>query len=136
MVTAELEQRQLLAGLLSLWPAYDHEAIPAWSPDRLVTELGDLDAAAGGSVAQVSKSALDRREQTGNDDETGLMRFEPFDQVVIVKPLVRAHDCRSHAHGKFGEAGFEQIKNSGGGIGIAGPQFAVPEVTTMTLEAE
>lgn len=55
---------------------------------------------------------------------------------MVVKPFVGADYNRSYARRELGEASFEEVKNPGGGMGIAGPQFPVPEVTTMTLEAE
>jgi len=90
VVAADLEQLQLLGRLFGLGPAYDHEAIGAAPAGGLVTEVGDLDAAARTGVAQVGKPALDGASQARNDDEAGLVSFEPFDQAVIVKPLVSA----------------------------------------------
>src|SRR5215469_15385119 len=101
--------------------------------DGLVAKLRHLDAAAGSSVEQVREPALDGSGQLGDDDEARLAGFEPFDQPVVIKPFVGADYNRTYTRRELDEAGFEQIKNSGGGIGIAGPQFAVPEVTTMTL---
>ena len=97
VVAAELEQCQLLARLLCLEAAYNHEAIAARPAGRLVTKLGHLNAGAWGSVAQVSEPALNGAGQAGHDDKASLLRFEPFNQITIVKPLVGAEDNRSDA---------------------------------------
>ena len=136
MVAAQLKQRQLLARLLGLEPAYDYEAIAARPAGGLVTELGDLNAAAWSSVAQVSEPALDGAGQAGDDDEAGLSSFEPFNQAMIVKPLVGADYDRSYARRNLGEAGFEKVDDATGSMGVAGPQFPVPEVSALALEAE
>jgi hypothetical protein len=52
VVTAGLEQRQLLGWLFGLWPAHDHEAIGAAPAGGLVTEVGDLATAARAGVAR------------------------------------------------------------------------------------
>src|SRR5216684_2395985 len=136
VVAAELEQRQLLGRLFGLWAAYDHEAIAAPPAGRLVAELGDLDAGARNGVAQVGEPALDGAGQARDDDETGLVSFEPFDQAVIVKPLVGADYKRSDTGGDLDEAGLEKVEDPGGSMGVAGPQLPVPEVTAVALEAE
>jgi hypothetical protein len=78
----------LLARLLGLEAAYHREAVVAPPAGGLVAELGDLDAAARSRVAQVSEPALDGAGQAGDDDKPGLLSFEPFNQAMIVKPLV------------------------------------------------
>ncbi len=131
VVAAELEQRQLLGRLFGLWPANDHEAIAAPPAGRLVAELGDLDAAARSRVAQVSEPALDGSGQARDDDEDGLLGFEPFDQAVIVKPLVGADYNRSDACRNLGEAGFEKVEDATGSMGVSGPQLPVPKVSAL-----
>ena len=136
MAAAQLKQRQLLARLLGLEAAYNYEAIAARPARGLVAELGDLNAAAWGSVVQVSEPALDGAGQAGNYDEAGLLSFEPFNQAMIVKPFVGADYNRSHARRNLGEAGFEKVEDAAGGMDVTGPQFPMPEVAALALEAK
>jgi hypothetical protein len=69
VVAAQLKKCQLLARLLGLEAAYNHEAIAARPAGGLVTKLGDLNAAAWGGVTQVSEPALNGAGQAGDDDE-------------------------------------------------------------------
>jgi hypothetical protein len=55
---------------------------------------------------------------------------------MIVKPFVGAHYNRSYARRNLGEAGFEKVDDATGSMGVAGPQFPVPEVSALALEAE
>lgn len=85
---------------------------------------------------QVGEPALDGPGQAGDDNEGGFASFEPFDQAVIVKPLVGADYNRSHTGRNLGEAGLEKIEDPGGSMGVAGAQFPVPEVSAVALEAK
>ena len=67
---------------------------------------------------------------------TGLLSLEPFNQAMIVKPLVGADYNRSDARRNLGEAGVEKVAHAGGGMGVTGPQFPVPEVSALALEAQ
>src|SRR5229473_2740285 len=115
VVAAELEQCQLLARLFGLWAANDHEATAAPPAGRLVAELGDLDAAARTGVAQVGEPALDGPGQARDDDKAGLPSFEPFDQAVIVKPLVGADYNRPHTGRNLSEAGRKKVEDDARG---------------------
>jgi hypothetical protein len=84
----------------------------------------------------MSKPALDRSGKFRDDDEAGLLCFEPIDQGAIVKALVCADDYRSYARGKLGEAGLEKVDHAGGSVYVARPQLAVPEVSALAFEAE
>lgn len=89
VVAAELEQRELLARLLGLRSAYDHEAMGTLPTGGLVAKLGHLDAAAGSGVAQVREPALDGSGQPGDEDEACLSGFEPFEPNRGRKTLCR-----------------------------------------------
>ena len=60
VISAQLEQRQLLGRILGLRPSGDDEAVGVRPPGGLVAELGDLDSSAGTQVAQVRQLAFDR----------------------------------------------------------------------------
>jgi len=136
VVTAELEQGQLLGQLFGLRSTNDDEAATTRPPSGLVTELGGLDAGAGFGVAQVSEPAFDGSGQPGDDDETRFASLEPFDQSAIVKPLVAANDYRPYFLGNFGEADFEKVDGAAGSMNIARSQFSVPEVSALAFKAQ
>ena len=136
MILAELEERQLLARFFGLGPADDGEAIEMGPPGGLVAELGHLDALAGAHVPQVRQLAFDRGRQAGDDHEPGPLRFEPLDQRVVVKPFVRADNHQPNPGGNLREARREQVARPTGGMGIAGPQLAMPEVLAPALETQ
>src|SRR5216683_4318539 len=122
--------------VISLELANDHVATAAPPAGRLVAELGDLDAAARTGVAQVGEPALDGPGQARDDDKAGLPSFEPFDQAVIVKPLVGADYNRPHTGRNLSEAGRKKVEDASGSMGVAGPQLPVPEVSAVALEAK
>jgi hypothetical protein len=66
----------------------------------------------------------------------GLPSFEPFDQAVIVKPLVGADYNRPHTGRNLSEAGRKKVEDASGSMGVAGPQLPVPEVSAVALEAK
>ena len=80
--------------------------------------------------------ALDRGRQAGDDHEAGPPSFEPFDQRVVVKPFVCADNHQPDSGRDLREAGREQVERPAGGVGVAGPQLAMPEVLALALEAE
>lgn len=55
---------------------------------------------------------------------------------MVVKPFVGAGDHQPHPGRHLGEAGIEQIEHPAGGMGIAGPQFAMPKVLALALEIQ
>ena len=82
-IPAELEQRQLLAGLLGLRAANDDEAILAPPAGRLVGELGNLHPSVGGHVAKVRQPAFDGSGQARHDHEPRPLGLQPFDDYVM-----------------------------------------------------
>ena len=80
--------------------------------------------------------AFDRGRQAGDDHEAGSPGFEPLDELVVVKPFVRADDHQPHPGGGLGEARPEQVERPAGRMGIARPQLSMPEVLGSALEAE
>lgn len=98
VISAKLEERELLAGRLGLGPSHDDEAVRMEPPRRLTPELGHLDPAAWAHIPQVRQPACDRSRQASDDHEAGSLLFEPLDQRMVVKPLVRADD---HQYGPW-----------------------------------
>jgi len=90
----------------------------------------------GAYVPQVRQLAFDRGGQAGDNHEAGFVRLQPFDQGMIVKPFVGADDHRSDPGRDLREAGREEVECPAGGMRIAGPQLAMPEVLALALEAE
>ena len=134
VISAELEERQLIGRLVGLRPSHHDEAIRMGPPGRLVAKLGDLDAPAGTHIPQVCQLALDRSREAGDDHEPGPLRFESLDQRVVVKPFVRADYHQPNPGGNLREACREQNARPTGGMGIARPQLAMPEVLAPALE--
>jgi len=87
---AELEQRQLLAGLLGLCPVYDREAIGTRPASGLVAKLGDFDALARSGVAKVGEPALDGGGQASGHHETRPLSFQPLNEGMVVEPFIGA----------------------------------------------
>jgi len=79
---------------------------------------------------------FDRARQSSHDHEAGPPRLEPLDQLVVVNPFVCADDPQSDPGRHLGEAGREEVERPTGGMRIARPQLAVPEVFALTFEAE
>ena len=136
VILAQFEERQLLAWFFGLGSADDDEAVKMGPPNGLVAELGHLDAAAGTHVPQMRQLAFDRACQAGDDHEPGPLCFEPLDQRAVVKPFVRADNRQPDPWGPLRETCRQQVERPTGGMGIARPQLAVPEVLAPTLETE
>ena len=136
MISAQLQQRQLLGRLLGLWPSDDDEAVGMRPPSGLVAEFGDLDSSAGTHETQVCQLAFDRGGQASDDDKARPMLLQPRDQRVIVKPFVGADDDRPDSAGNLRQACGEQVQCSIGRMNIARPQLAVPKVLALALETE
>ena len=136
VILAELEERQLLGRLFGLGPSDHDEAIGMRPSGGLVAELGHFDPPAGTHVPQVRQLALDRGRQAGDDHKASLLSLQPLDQGMIVKPFVGADNHPPDSGGNLGEARREQGTCPAGGMGIAGPQLAMPEVLALALETE
>ena len=136
VISAQLEQRQLLGRLLGLRPSDDDEAVGVGPPNGLVAKLGHLDSWAGTHIAQVRQLAFDRSGQAGDDDEAHLLLLQPCDQRVIVKSFVGAHDDRPDSTGNLRQASGKQVQGSTGSMNIARPQLPVPKVFALALETE
>ena len=136
VVLAELEERQLVAGLVGLRASYDDEAIRMWPAGRLVAKLGDLDPATRAGLPQGRQLAFDRGCQASDAHEAGSLLFEPLDQRMVVNPFVHADDHQPDPGRNLCETGLQEVERPAGGMGIAGPQFAMPEVLALALETE
>ena len=136
MILAQLEQRQLLGGLLGLGSRQHNEAIRLGPADGLVAEFAGLHPRAGTDVPEMRQLALDPAGQARHDHEAPGVRFQPLDGGVGVKPLVCADYDRADPAGDFRKAGLEKVQRSGRGVNIARSQLAMPEVLRLPLEAE
>src|SRR5262249_35052828 len=126
VISAQVEQHQLLGRLLGLRPSDDDEAVGVGPPNGLVAKLGHLDSWAGTHIAQARQLAFDRSGQAGNDDEADLLLLQPCDQRVIAKSFVAAHDDRPDSTGNLRQASGTQVTGSTGSMNIARPQLPVP----------
>lgn len=136
VVPAKFEERQLIGRFLGLEPSDHDEAVETGPMDRLIAKLGNLDAATGAAVPQMRQLAFDGCRQPGHDHETGPPPFEPLDQRVVVKPFVRADNHQSDTSRDLRKTRREQRARARRGMDIARPQFAVPEVLALALEAQ
>jgi hypothetical protein len=115
----------------------DHDEPIGMGPaGRLVAELGHLDASTGTDVPQTRQFAHDRGGQASNDHKSGPLSFQPLDQLVVVKPFVRADNRPPDPGRDLREARREEVERPAGGMRIPWSQLAVPEVLGLPLEAE
>ena len=136
VILVELEERQLGGGLLGLRASHHDEPVGMRPASRLVAELGDLDPTTWAGIPQVRQLAFDGGRPARDDHEAGSLPFEPLDQRVVVKPFVRADNHQPDPGRNLRETRREQVEGPAGGMGIARPQFAMPEVLGPSLEAE
>jgi len=136
VILAQLEQRELGGRFLGLGPADHHEAIGPQPMGRLIPKLGDLDPAAGTGVLEMGEFAFDRPRQAGHDHETGPPGFQPFDDLVVVKPFVGAENRQPDSRWPLCETRREQVECPTGGVGVAGAQLPMPEVLGLPLETQ
>jgi len=136
VIPAELEERQLVAGLLGLESPDDDEARGMEPPNGLIAEFGNLDPMAGADIPQVRQLAFDRGSESGNDDEPSAVGFQPLDERMVVKPFVRADNRQPDPSRPLRETRREQVECPPGGVGIAGAQLSVPEVLGPPFETE
>ena len=136
MVLAQLEECQLGGRLFGL-EATDHDEPIGMRPaSRLVAELGHLDPSTGTHIPQARQFGFDGAGQAGDDHKASLVRLQPLDQLVVVKPFVRADDHQPDPGRDLREAGGKEVERPAGRMGVPGPQLAMPEVLAAALEAE
>jgi hypothetical protein len=120
---AELEQDQLGGRLLGLRPTDHDEAAGTEPAGELVAKLGHLEALAGTDVRGVDDLALDRRGRTSDDHKVVPLRFQPFDQGMVVKPFMGPDQHRPDPGRNLRETRLGKVARPGGGMGTAWPQF-------------
>lgn len=81
MISAELEERQLVDRFVGLRPSHHDKARGPRPPEGLLAKLGDFDALAGTYIPQVRQLAFDGRRQASDDDEAGSSLFEPLNHA-------------------------------------------------------
>lgn len=79
---------------------------------------------------------FNRSVQFSHEDKLGMMSLNPFNELMIVEPFIGADQNGSDPLGNLGETSGQKIGYSGGGMGITGPEFSMPEVFGDTLETE
>ncbi len=80
--------------------------------------------------------AFDRRGQAGDDHKSGLLRLQPLDQGMIVKPFIGLNNHRADPRGNLRETRGEEVGGPAGSVDLGRPQLTVPEVFAPPLEAE
>ena len=80
--------------------------------------------------------ALDRLGDPGHDDKAGVSLFQPFDDLVVVKPFVGADEHGSDPRRDLGEAGPKEFQYTAGGVNVSGTQLPMPEVLRLSFETK
>ena len=102
----------------------------------LIMKLGCSDSTGPDRITQAREFALDRRGESGYDDKTGWLGLQPFDDLVIVEPLVGSNENDFGPRRELGKTSGEKVESTGLGVGISRAQFPMPEIFGVTFEAE
>lgn len=136
MISSEFEESELFRRFFRLRSPDNDKAIRSRPSTRLIVKLGNLDSSRGGGVSQVAQLPFNRSVQFSHEDKLGMMSLNPFNELMIIKPFIGADQNGSDPFGDLGEASGQKIGHSGGGMGITGPEFSMPEVFSDSLETE
>lgn len=74
--------------------------------------------------------------EPSSDDKLPPARLDGLDHLVVVEPGIRANPDLVHRFGQLTEARLEQLDRPPGGVDVAGPQFPMPAVLGLPLEAD
>lgn len=136
MIFSEFEESELFCRFFRLRSPNNDKPVRVAPPIGLIAELGDLDSSRGGGVSQVAQFPFNRSVQFSHEDKSGMMRLNPFNELMIVEPFIGADQNGSGPFGDLGGTGGQKIRHAGGGMGITGPEFSMPEVFGDSLETE
>src|SRR5262249_46570846 len=136
MVTTELKQPQLFAGVFRLRAANHNEASWTGPAVGLIAERSRLDSPTEPAVAQAAQSPLDGRGEPSHDHIARALLLHPVDQLVVEKPFVGAQNHPLALPGNLPEAGLHALQRATRGAHIAGAQSAMQEAAGLRLEAQ
>lgn len=80
--------------------------------------------------------AFDRLGKPGHDDKASVSFFQPFDDLVIVKPFVGADEHGSDSGRNLGKARPKEFQYTAGGVNVSGTQLPMPEVLRLSFETK
>lgn len=136
MVLPLFEEGQLFGGFFGLRSSDDDEAIGMRPSKRLVMELGRFHASGGRGITKMREFPFDRSGQLGDEDEEGVMRLDPFHELMVVEPFIGTDQDGSDSFRDLGETSGQKVLRTGGGMGVPGSEFPMPEVFGDSFEAE
>jgi len=88
------------------------------------------------SISQGGQGPFDRTREPGNNDKKGLLGFQIFDNLVIVKTLVGSDNYDLYGGRYFGKERLQEVYGPSSRMGIARAQFSMPEILGDPIETK